>query len=144
APAEAGAKRHLGVVGGRRQTVNPLVAVVGVVIRIAVLARIPGSGVERTTGDRATRRRSRAVIVRDQWIAVIRGAAIKTFVNRPAIVGSGYSFVDFLPGVLAHVVDMHAAVDRMEIKGKRISQAHHPDRLVEPGGLREKRIIPRN
>src|ERR1044071_3125588 len=51
------------------------------------------------------------------------GLTARAFAGWPAVVGSGRAVVDFLPGILADVVDEDPSRPRLEGEGERVAQA---------------------
>src|SRR5207253_1312213 len=99
-----------------------------------------GGIVERTPGNGVALVGASAVHVGEQRSAEggVRGRPLGA---RPAIVGAGHALVDFLPGVLANVVDKHSPRAWLESKGERVAQSQRPNGAVRSRGRVEKRIV---
>src|SRR6185436_6342224 len=86
--------------------------------------------VKRTTRDRAIHSISRRVLINR-----IRhsGCAARAFASGPSIVSAGNSEIDFFPGVLSDVVDMHTSSSWLKTEREWIAQTDCPDRAIVSG-----------
>src|SRR5262249_26277300 len=121
---------------GRVQHTNPTAADVGEKIfanestRKLQHRRI----VERCADDGAASGAARPVPIEEDRVPEIwirRGS--RTFCDRPAIVRSGNTVINFLPRALTNVVDKHASGSRLKCEREWIAQTDRPNRAVRSG-----------
>ena len=129
----AGEVVHLA--GGGIVNVNPIVDEISEEIVAVVLSGEIALGriVKRAGGDGEAGVGTEAVAVSEDRPGDVRIAG-GAFGLRPAVIGTGVEFVDFLPGVLADVVDEDFPGTGLHAEGERVSQAERVDGTVDPGG----------
>ena len=95
--------------------------------------------IERRAGDRAASVPVAVGVQRATEPRIARGSLRL----RPPVVRSGDAVVDLLPGVLAHIIDEHAAGAGMEREVERVAEPESPDRRVG-AGCAEERVVSRD
>src|SRR5215475_10475140 len=120
---------------GRVQHTNPTAADVGEEIFANETARKLQHRriVERSADDGAASGAARPVAIEENRIPEIwirRGS--RTFCDRPAIVGSGNTVINFLPRALTNVVDKQTRGSRLKGEREWIAQTDSPNRAVRP------------
>src|SRR5207244_8310006 len=123
--------------GGRVENLDPAVIEVAEEVRAPVF-RPPGQvrGRKGRTDDAGRR-------IMVNGTAEARVGFRSMLDDRPAVIGAGDAFIDFLRDA-TDVVHENAAGFRLDGEGERIATSQRPDCSIFAGGLRDKRVVVRD